>query len=475
LARGLLGWLMDQQRGLLVTAPLYFLTLVGLGQWLRQRAWGAFVIAATFAAALFSLSLLGGFWVGVEPAARFLVHVLPPLGAGLAYAWAHRRGPWLASLTTAGAVLSAAIALAVFRQPWLAQTDSLIGAKAPQLAQYLPALGRNIYFATTANDTVAQPEADGTLGAPAGTSGILFRQDAIPDFSYGWYEAHVQLAARDAPAGEPVARVLVQGGDSSRLLQAILTGSDFPADGSLRTFTFAVHNPIYNQWEQPGSMWIFSTGKADLRLGTVSLLPAAFHSLLLPALWLAGLLLVGTLIGMQYSGQPRPAPAPSWAGSGAVLAAVGVLVAAAAWWSLQPLARSYSVPELRHFVGIVVQDPQAAGEQVLIGSPAVADAPGVLASTRAQFYSPGRWVWHLRLKSGKSPTDSVIAVARIYGARQPASVESVDIHAHDVPADGQFHVLDLEFDNPLEQALVFELEYTAYAQLATDRFSVTAR
>jgi hypothetical protein len=474
LARGLMGWLLDQQRGLLVTAPLYFLALAGLGQWLRGRAWGALVVGATFGAALFSISLLGGFWVGVEPAARYLVHVLPPLGAALAYLWAHRRGPWLAWLAAAGAAVSVLIAAAIFRQPLLAQTESLIGKEAPRLAAVLPALGRNIYLGASPGD-IAQAEPDGTLKAPAGSGGIVFRHDAIPDFSFGWYQAQVELAAREAPASEPVARVLIQGGDSSRLLQAILNGADFPADGSLQTFTFPIHNPVYNQWEQPGAMWIFSTGSAELRVGRVAILPAPFQSLILPALWLAGLALAAALLGLQHAPAAAPASPPAWLASRTSLALAAVLAASAAAWSFQPLPRAYMVSDLRHFVGSLEPDGAAASGQALVGRPERADAPGVIASTRAQFYAPGSYVWRLRLKAGAAPAESIVATARIYGARRPVSWESVEIRAAAVPDDGQYHTLELIFDNPLEQALVFELNYLGAARLATDRFQVAAR
>ena len=81
--RGMLGWLMDHQRGLLVSGPIYLVAFIGLGQWLWQRSWGACVVALTFLTALLSTAFVGGFWVGIEPGARYLVYVLPPLGAAL--------------------------------------------------------------------------------------------------------------------------------------------------------------------------------------------------------------------------------------------------------------------------------------------------------------------------------------------------------------------------------------------------------
>jgi hypothetical protein len=206
----------------------------------------------------------------------------------------------------------------------------------------------------------------------------------------------------------------------------------------------------------------------------VSILPQAFHSLILPGLWLAGLALIGLSLGSQYNPSPAPRPAPRWLGGWAVLAGVIALAVAAFAWSLRPLPRSYAVEDLRHFVGTLMQAGELDQQRVLIARPEVADAPGVLASTRAQFYPPGHYVWRLRLQAGSAPAEAILATTRIYGARQAVSSETADIHTEAVPADGQFHTVELQFDNPIHQALVFELTYTAAATLATDGFGVTA-
>ena len=131
LTRGTLGWLLDHQRGLLIAGPIYFIAFIGLGQWLWQRQWAAAVIGLPFAAALGTTALIGGFWVGIEPGARYLVYVLPPLGAAIAYAWVHRRGPWLAGLTALTLAASLWTAVQVLRDPLLAQTHDLIGEQLP--------------------------------------------------------------------------------------------------------------------------------------------------------------------------------------------------------------------------------------------------------------------------------------------------------------------------------------------------------
>src|SRR5439155_9415384 len=125
--RGTLGWLLDHQRGLLVAAPVYFAAFIGLGQWLWRRQWAALVVGLPFAAALGSTALVGGFWIGIEPAARYLVYVLPPLGAALPYAWAHRRGPWLALLTVPALAFGLWTGMQVFEGSLLSQTHDLFG------------------------------------------------------------------------------------------------------------------------------------------------------------------------------------------------------------------------------------------------------------------------------------------------------------------------------------------------------------
>ena len=164
--RGVLGWLLDHQRGLLVAAPIYFVAFIGLGQWLWRRSWAALVVALPFAVALGSTALVGGFWIGIEPAARYLVYVLPPLGAALAYAWVHRRGPWLAAIASVTLAFSLWTAFQVIQDPLLAQTHDLIGERLPGLVPFLPALGKPAYLSPGAPGELSVPLA-GPPGQPA--------------------------------------------------------------------------------------------------------------------------------------------------------------------------------------------------------------------------------------------------------------------------------------------------------------------
>ncbi|MBI1879578.1 MAG: hypothetical protein HYR94_15390 [Chloroflexi bacterium] len=90
ISRGLVGWLVDQQRGLFIFAPIYIIALWGLpflvSDGLRQRSRHGYVILP-FVLSLGVTTLAGGFWIAWELGPRFLVVALPALAPLLALAW----------------------------------------------------------------------------------------------------------------------------------------------------------------------------------------------------------------------------------------------------------------------------------------------------------------------------------------------------------------------------------------------------
>jgi hypothetical protein len=263
-----------------------------------------------------------------------------------------------------------------------------------------------------------------------------------------------------------VARILIKGGDDTPLINAILYGRDFPVGGAPADLAFPLFNSVYNQWEQPPGLFIFTTGQAELALSQVTILPETFHSLVLPALWLAGLALIGVLVGSQFNPQPAAAAEPRWLGSRAVALAALAAVAVASVWSLRTLPRTFAVADLRHFVGSVT--PSSSG----IALSAPAEAGGVLAATHPEFFPAGRYRWRLMLKAGAAPSGETLATVRIRWTRAPIANETTPIASALVPADGQYHALVLEFDNPIRQALVLELNSLGTVELSTQAFEV---
>jgi len=475
--RGVLGWLLDHQRGLLVAAPVYFAAFIGLGQWLWRRSWAALVVALPFAAALGTTALVGGFWVGVEPAARYLVYVLPPLGAALAYGWVYRRGPWLAAITIVTLAFSLWTAIEVIKDPLLAQTHDLIGEQLPHLVRFVPALGKPVYLTPGGPDDLAAPVAHpngqpALWRVPQGQAGSALQAPAIVDWPFGWYTLQFQLGARGAPSDAPVARVLLQSGNHTSLVDTILYGRDFAPDGQLRSFNFPVFNNLYNLWEQPAGLWIFTTGQAELTLSSVALPPDPFHSLIVPGLWLAALLLVGVLVGAHFNAQPTPAALPRWAGGWAPALAGVVLVAGVGAWSLRPMPRQFSVADLANFIGSRVPASAAGGE--IISTAGDEDTPGALAVTGPGSWPAGHYRWQLSLKAGDALSpNTALATVSVLSPRQAVTGFPAPITAASVPADGRFHTLEVEFDNPIHQTLVFELDATGAGRLESQGFEVS--
>ena len=105
--RSLAGLLLDRSFGLLPAAPVFLLALAGLPPVLQRRdAWPHALLALAILAPLLSWRM---WWGGQCPPARFLVPMLPFLGAALALRLTRSRAGlwrWLPGLGLTGAILA---------------------------------------------------------------------------------------------------------------------------------------------------------------------------------------------------------------------------------------------------------------------------------------------------------------------------------------------------------------------------------
>ena len=178
---------------------------------------------------------------------------------------------------------------------------------------------------------------------------------------------------------------------------------------------------------------------------------------------------------------------------------VGWIVAGAALvvgvgaWSLRPMPRQYSIVELSNFIGSRVRDTSAAGGQA-ISTAGDEDTPGVLAATGPESWPAGRYRWSLSLKAGgvaaggaaansaaansaaagdQANANVTLATVTIRSPRQAITGFPAQVVPGSVPADGRFHTLEVEFDNPIHQSLVFELDATGAGPLESQGFQVS--
>jgi len=93
LARGLAGLLIDQQHGVITTAPIYLIAIIGM-RWLSRRhprlAIELLVIAVPYVVVVSTYAM---WWGGTSAPARFVAAILPLAALPIAFAWA--RVPWL--------------------------------------------------------------------------------------------------------------------------------------------------------------------------------------------------------------------------------------------------------------------------------------------------------------------------------------------------------------------------------------------
>jgi hypothetical protein len=488
--RGLLGWLFDTQRGLLITAPIYAAALWGAGLLLGRRPVAGLVVLVPFAAALLPVALWGGFWTGWEYSARFLIAALPLLGAGVADLWAAGPAARAVPVTLAFLAFSLWSGAAVLAQPLRGILSSPVELLKPRLnlEAIVPAMARYAFIPAGQDAVVGAPipgapDPTGAFGGavttrlttgptwevPAGASGLVLRQVDLPEFPFGWYSARLPLVAPGAAPDDAVARISVFSPSGGSYFSTTVFGSDLPTDGVYR---FRFYSPLYNGWGYPPTILVSATGQAAFQVGLLTIEPDLFHSLGLALLWFVAVAGLGSLMtwGARLP-RPRPfAPRP-WLSLGLALLALASL-----GLSLRPQARTYAAVDLQRTVGDPIADPAAFNGRAMQATPAAGHEAGRLAYTFAEPYPAGayRLTVSLTVLPPSSPLDpaAILGSARVTATDADTLAQRWDFTAADIPADGNYYSLHYVFENPAPQALIFVLEYAGSAGLRVDRLIV---
>jgi len=294
--RGLAGWWLDQQRGVLAYAPAYVIALAGLPLLWRSLRWTGAALLAPLLLAYGLAVAWGGFWVGWEMSARYLVVGLPLLAAPMSLALARVRGLAVRGLAAGLFALSALNTAVLLAQPGLFGYRESIVWFYDRLTELdvwraLPAMGGGGRVDPDLESPSAEIVTDGgrtAWHAPAGQGGAVIQSDGLKDLTVGAYELRFDArAARNPSPDAPLLSVEVFSGEGLILLHRVLTASDFVEDGAYRSFAVPFESPFYNKWSYPVYAQISSSGLAEVWVSDLSVSPDAGPTWGKVALWVA--------------------------------------------------------------------------------------------------------------------------------------------------------------------------------------------
>ncbi len=333
IGRGLAGWLFDQQRGLLVYGPVLIVAFFGLPHLWRLRRLDGLWLLAPFVIMWALTSVWGGFYVGWEISARFLIVALPLLSAAVAAAFSqirllrlrggqsstafHSAQTAFHSAQTARRSAQDAFSYAVHRLPvfifWplaaglltLSLVNSALVILAPayaykespvkfyeeatrwQIRSYLPALGTR--FGEAPDDGQREWSAT-TAEGPR----YLHQSDGLGNLSIGWYGvyAQAQLSNAQRPDAPALAFDIYSSESGIPLMHAEARPADADPATGVVNLAFRFYDPYYNKWDFPIYLDIQTTGAADVQLSWLLFEPDPVETYKRVAAWAGGILLL---------------------------------------------------------------------------------------------------------------------------------------------------------------------------------------
>ena len=485
LGRGV-GWLIDQQRGLFIFAPVYVLALWGLPFLFhirdRQRNRHWFVLVP-FILALVVTSLAGGYWIAWEVGPRFLVVALPALAPLLALAWRYyRHRPLWVGLTILLATVSLLNSLVILHNPELPYKSSLPLFYSQRLGlpltSLLPDLAGHTSIAPTQAENGATEYGRPVWFAPAGQAQVILQSGPRPELPFGHYRLSWPVRIEpDLPPETAIMRLSANYLGGGQLFNRVITAADLPADGGYGRVTYSFFNPNVDRWRTPLIFHAVSTGASQVWGQDLLIAPNPFYAWLLPYAYL-GLIVAGAFLAWYRLNQPKAvlaAPArlfvwPRYLGWGLL---IGLLAAAAIYlgYEVNRSGWSYAAGDLSHFTGQTVADPAAPRGRAWLVDPRV-DPPQQAIYGPFDFYDQGRYHITFRIKLPQPVSgDQELARLRVRSAANQALFVQ-PLRPEHFSQPNLYHDFVLVVDNPRRQALSFEVDYLGVAALAIAEVNV---
>jgi len=493
LSRGV-GWLVDQQRGLFVYAPVYLLALWGLPLLLsirlanlrQNRAW---FVLLPFLLLLGVTTLAGGFWIAWELGPRFLVVALPALAPLLALAWRRYGLLWQgAALLLLG--VSLVNSLVIIYHPELPYKSSLPLFYAEKLGlplvELLPDLAEYAELQPAVSEqnpailpAVAHDGRPAWLVA-AGAPGPVIKSAPLYELPFGHYRLTwpVRLADETPPAAE-LGRISVNLLGGGQVFNKLITVADLQQEDGETYIEHFFLNPNVDRWRTPMILQAVTSGQAGLWIGSLRLSPTFFYGWFLPYLYLlfilAGAFFTWYWVGRNGLDRPEPfrlVSTPARLGWGLILL---LLLLASGYLIFQQNRPGHTYPAagLQHFVGQPVPDPEAKTGQAWLVDPLV-DPPQKAIYGPFDIYEAGHYRVTFRLKLPETERMvGEIARLQVNATANFDELATRSLQMSDFSQPDIYQEFMLTFDNPRQQALSFDLHYSGVAALVIDQVAIT--
>jgi hypothetical protein len=500
LGRGI-GWLVDQQRGLLIFAPVYWLAWWGL-PWLLQESWRQrnrhWMVVLPFLLSFIVVTAAGGFWVAWEVGPRFLVVALPALAPLLALAWRYysRSLLWLAlaGLLTGVTLLNGLVIIKNPELPYKSSLPLFYAAKTGlPFPKFLPDLAgfERLWPAVTATEVqILTQNGESIWLAQPGQSMAVVRSGPLSELPFGHYQLTWPLKVEpDLPPQTELLRLSAKTSGGRLVFNTIITAADLPADGRWGEFSAAFTNPNVDRWRTPLVFHAVSTGQARIWAGDVLFAPDLFYGWIMPYLFLAVGVVVagwgwiqtrsqtqfgnekkrfklvpklslGTSLKTEFGGKFYPVIA--WG----MVVSLPLITAGYTIRAYQPDDRTYAAAALSHYVGRADEgdgwlvDPQVDPPQKAIDGPFEIFDPGLY-----------RVVFRLKLLQAVE-TVAEVARLRVMGASSADPLVSQPLRGEHFARPNLYHDFVLTLDNPRRQALNFEVDYLGVAPLVIKQVTI---
>lgn len=509
LGRGI-GWLLDQQRGLFIYAPVYLLAVWGLpvliDHTIRNRrealplgasrhSW--FVILPL----LLSLGLpaaAGGFWIAWELGPRYLIVALPALASLIALAW---RTYGRSKLWQAAAImlfsLSLINGLVIIYHAELPYKSSLplfyseklqlpLNEWLPDLADYAkirPIASQDTPGITeiTEQDNAPLSQSEPAWLVEAGRAQPVIKSEPLYDLPYGHYHLTWPVETERAlPPTTELGHISIKQSGGGQIFSKVVTVADLRRSGLTSAVDESFLNPNVDRWRTPLTVQAVSSGQARLRVGALQFEPTIFYSWFLPYFYLSLIVAGAGLTWYSFfvrrirplpETRPlfRPAAGLGW---GLVIVTLGL---ASGYFIFQQrqLSRTYDADAFLHFVGRPITDPAARDGQAWLVDPRV-DPPQKATYGPFDIYDAGRYQVTFRLKLPE-PVEigQELAQLQVNATANFDELVTQPLRTEHFQRPDLYHDFVLTIDNPRRQALSFDLYYLGLAALALDQVTIT--